>query len=47
VGSFKIFSRATGPILARLGKNHPWKRGFMFVQMNEIATLQWEIIAKE
>jgi hypothetical protein len=24
---FKIFSRTTGPILTRLGTNHPWVKG--------------------
>jgi hypothetical protein len=26
-GHFKIFSRTTGPILTRLGTNHPWREG--------------------
>jgi hypothetical protein len=43
----KIFSRTTGPILTRLGINHPWGRGFKFVQMKGIALLQGEIIGKE
>jgi hypothetical protein len=41
------FSRTTGPILTRLGTNHPWGRGFKFVQMKEITLLKGEIIAKE
>jgi hypothetical protein len=47
LGNFKIFSRTTGPILTRLGTNHPWGRGFKFVQAKEIALLQGEMIAKE
>jgi hypothetical protein len=48
VGSFKnLFSRTIGPILTRLGTNHPWGRGFKFVQMKGIAPLQGEIIAKQ
>jgi hypothetical protein len=47
-GHLKIFfSRTTGPILTRLGTNHPWGRGFKFVQMKRIALLQGEIMAKE
>jgi hypothetical protein len=41
----KIFSRTTGPILTRLSTNHPWGRGFKFVQM-KIAPIQVEIIAR-
>jgi hypothetical protein len=26
-GHLKIFSRTTGPILTRLGTNHPWVKG--------------------
>jgi hypothetical protein len=26
-GHLKIFSRTTGPILTRLGTNHPWGKG--------------------
>jgi hypothetical protein len=37
-GHLKI-SRTTGPILTRLGTNHPWRKG--------ITPLQGEIIAKE
>jgi hypothetical protein len=44
---FDFFSRTTGPILTRLGTNHPWGRGIKFVQMKEITLLQGEIIAKE
>jgi hypothetical protein len=45
----KIFSRSTGPILARLGTNHPWGRGFNFVQVKGIVPFQGEIhvIAEE
>jgi hypothetical protein len=39
-GHLKIFSRTIGPILARLGTNHPWGRGFKFIQMKGIALLQ-------
>jgi hypothetical protein len=47
-GHLKIFlSRTTLPILTRLGTNHPWVRGFKFVQKKEIAPLQGEIISKE
>jgi hypothetical protein len=28
-----FFSRTTGPILTRLGTNHPWGREIKFVQM--------------
>jgi hypothetical protein len=27
VGHLEIFSRTTGPILIRLGRNHPWIKG--------------------
>jgi hypothetical protein len=33
----KIFSRTTGPILTRLDTNHPWGRGFKFLQTKGIA----------
>jgi hypothetical protein len=46
VGSFKIFSRTTGPNLKRLSTNHSWGRGFKFVQKKGIALLQGEIILK-
>jgi hypothetical protein len=46
-GHLKIFFRTTGPILTRLGTNHPLGRGLKFVQMKDIAPLQGEIIAKE
>jgi hypothetical protein len=46
-GNLKIFSRTTGPILTRLGTNHPWVEGFKFVHMKGITPLQGEIIAKE
>jgi hypothetical protein len=32
----KFFSRTTGLSLTRLGTNHPWGRGFKFVQMKGI-----------
>jgi hypothetical protein len=38
--------RTTGPILTKLGTNHPWGRGFKLIQMKGIAPLQREIIAK-
>jgi hypothetical protein len=48
VGSLKIFfSRTTGPILTRLGKNHSLGEGFKLFTMKGIAPLQGEIIAKE
>jgi hypothetical protein len=44
----KLFlSRITGPILTILGTNHPWGRGFKFVQMKRIVPLQGEVIAKD
>jgi hypothetical protein len=47
-GNLKIFfSRTTQPILTRLIINHPWGRGFKFVQMKGIVLLQGEVIAKE
>jgi hypothetical protein len=42
-----FFSRTTRPILTRHGINHPWGKGFKFVQMKGIALLQGEVIAKE
>jgi hypothetical protein len=45
-GYLKIFSRTIGPILTRLGTNHPWGRRLKFVQTKGIALLQGEIIAK-
>jgi hypothetical protein len=47
LGHLKIFSRTTGPILTLLGTNHPWGRGFKFVQMKGIALMQGEIMVKE
>jgi hypothetical protein len=44
---FDFFSRTVWPILTRVGANHPWGRGFKFVQRKGIALLQGEIIAKE
>jgi hypothetical protein len=35
---FGFFSRTTGPILTKLGTNHPWVEGF--VHTKEIAVLQ-------
>jgi hypothetical protein len=47
-GHLKIFFfRTTGPILARLGTNHPGGRRFKVIQTKGIALLQGEIIAKE
>jgi hypothetical protein len=43
----KIFSRTTGPILTRLGTNHPWGKEIQIIQMKGIALLQGEIIAKQ
>jgi hypothetical protein len=43
---FDFFSRTSGPILTRLGTNHPWGRGFKFVQMKGNALFKGEIIAK-
>jgi hypothetical protein len=46
-GHLKIFFlRTTWPILTSLGTNHPWGKGFKFVQTKGIALLQGEIIAK-
>jgi hypothetical protein len=43
-GHLKIFfSITTGPIVTRLGTNHPGGRGFRFVQMKGTALLQGEI----
>jgi hypothetical protein len=41
-----FFSRTTGPILTRLGINHPWGRGFKFLEMKGIAFLEGEVKAK-
>jgi hypothetical protein len=47
-GHLKIFfSRTAGPILTRLGINHPLRRGFKFVQIKGDTLLKGEIIAKE
>jgi hypothetical protein len=47
-GHLKIFfSRTTGPILTRLGTNHPWVKGIEVFQRKGIAPLPGEIIAKE
>jgi hypothetical protein len=46
-GHLKVFFRTTGPIFTRLYTNHPWGRGFKFVEMKGIALLQGEIIATE
>jgi hypothetical protein len=46
-GHLNIFSKTTGPILTRLGINHPCGRGLKFVQMKGIALLQGEIVAKQ
>jgi hypothetical protein len=45
--NFNFFSRTTGPILTKLGTNHPWGEGILIVQMKGIALLQGEIITKE
>jgi hypothetical protein len=48
MGSFKnLLLQNQWPNLTRLGINHPWGRGFKFVQMKGFANLQGEIIAKE
>jgi hypothetical protein len=44
---FDFFSRTAGPILTKLGPNHPWGREFKFVQMKGIVPLQGKIIAKQ
>jgi hypothetical protein len=31
-----LFSRTTGPILTRLGTNHPWGRAFKVIQKKGI-----------
>jgi hypothetical protein len=47
-GNLKIlFSRTTCVSLTRLGTNHPWGRGFKFLQTKGIAFLQGEIILNE
>jgi hypothetical protein len=47
-GHLKIlFSRTTGPILTRLGINHPWGSEFKVIQMKRIDSLQGEMIVKE
>jgi hypothetical protein len=35
-GHLKIFSKTTWPNLTRLNINHPWGKGFKFVQMKEL-----------
>jgi hypothetical protein len=48
LGHLKIFfSRTTGPILSRLGTNHPWVKGVQVCSKEGIALFQGEIIAKE
>ena len=44
---FDFFSRTTGPILSRLGTNHPWGRGFRIVEMKGNDLAEGEVIAKE
>jgi hypothetical protein len=44
---FDFFSRTAGPILTKLGTNHPWGTGFKFVQMKGIVPHQGEIIVKQ
>jgi hypothetical protein len=46
-GILKIFSRTTGPVLTRLGKNHPWEEGFKFAQIKGLAPLRRKVIANE
>jgi hypothetical protein len=42
---FDIYSRNTGPILTRLGKNHPWEREFKIVQIKlKIAIFPYKIL---
>jgi hypothetical protein len=47
VGSFNNLLQNTGPISTKLGINHPWGRGFKFLQMKGIALLEGKVIAKE
>jgi hypothetical protein len=44
-GHLEIFFSRTN--LTKLGTNHPWGRGFKFIQMKGITLLQREIMAKE
>jgi hypothetical protein len=44
-GHLKLFSKTTGPILTRLGRNHPWEEGY-FLQTKGITLLLGEIKAK-
>jgi hypothetical protein len=47
-GHLKIFfSRITGPILSRLGTNHPWRERMQVSLKEGDSPLQGEIIAKE
>jgi hypothetical protein len=47
-GNLKIFfSRTTGPILTRLGTNHPWVKVIQICSKKGDNPLQGEIIAKE
>ena len=44
----KIFSsRSTGPILTRLGTNHPWVKGIQVCSKEEDSPSPREIIAEE
>jgi hypothetical protein len=46
-GHLKIlFSRTIGPILTRLGTNHPWVKGIPIFQRKAIALFQGEILTK-
>jgi hypothetical protein len=46
-GHLKIFfSRTTGPLLTRLGKNHPRGLGIQVCSNEGVSPLQEEIIAK-
>jgi hypothetical protein len=40
VGHLKIFSRTTGPILIRLGTNHPWGEEIQICSNNGPGPLQ-------
>jgi hypothetical protein len=47
MGSFKNFSRTTGPNLTRLGTNQPWRERIQVILKEGDSPLQGEIIAKE
>jgi hypothetical protein len=46
-GHLKIFSRTTGPILTRLGTNHPLVKRIQICSKKGIALFQGDIIAGE